>query len=375
MFQSKKKMFSVSLAATLFAGVAIPVARGSNIDAAAQTFSDYSKVYYFTDRADGEDYLDDVIIPAASSEGIFSDSVFFYDWSGSYTSFSTNLHSYVDAENHNNVFDALVIFDVQKLTEPGGDFSYAPADMLEVFSAFKSNGCEIMLILGVDEMRLQTCNEFLDYVDFHVNTDAVFIFVNNLVRVIEEFMAENASYESEEFKNYSVCINSLADIDVRDWAMKDLIIPYLREKASLSDALEYDQVLKQCEELYNVYWNTNTSAVTDYIFALAFDVPDPSSIPQWGNMLAASNDINLAFGHLVGSVAWQEETGVYDGGIPTVLWDTVDAAVGDFIAGNDLSGYQNWPGRCEITYKPFSFSGESWLQYPTYRECWQIYSE
>ncbi len=102
-------MFSVSLAATLFAGVAIPVARGSNIDAVAETFSDYSKVYYFTDRADGEDYLDDVIIPAASSEGIFSDSVFFYDWSGSYTSFSTNLHSYVDAENHNNVSDALVI--------------------------------------------------------------------------------------------------------------------------------------------------------------------------------------------------------------------------------------------------------------------------
>lgn len=375
MFQSKKKMFSISLAATLFASVAIPVARGSNIDAAAQTFSDYSKVYYFTDRADGEDYLDDVIIPAASSEGIFSDSVFFYDWSGNSETFTYYLEDFAGSEDMNNVSDALVIFDVQKLTEPGGDFSYIPADMLEVFSAFKSNGCEIMLILGVDEMRLQTCNEFLDYVDFHVNTDAVFIFVNNLVRVIEEFMAENASYESEEFKNYSVCINSLADIDVRDWAMKDLIIPYLREKASLSDALEYDQVLKQCEELYNVYWNTNTSAVTDYVFALAFDVPDPSSIPQWGNMLAASNDINLAFGHLVGSVAWQEETGVYDGGIPTVLWDTVDAAVGDFIAGNDLSGYQNWPGRCEITYKPFSLSGESWLQYPTYRECWQIYSE
>ncbi len=247
--------------------------------------------------------------------------------------------------------------------------------MLEVFSAFKSNGCEIMLILGVDEMRLQTCNEFLDYVDFHVNTDAVFIFVNNLVRVIEEFMAENAPEESKEFENYSVCINSLADPDVMDWAMKDLIIPYLREKASLSDALEDYEVLEQCEDLYNVYWNTNISAVTDYVFALAFDVPDPSSIPQWGNMLAASNDINLAFGHLVGSVAWQEETGVYDGGIPTVLWDTVDAAVGDFIAGNDLSGYQNWSGRCEITCKPISFSEDGWMQYPTYRECWQIYSE
>lgn len=371
MFQSKKKMFSVSLAATLFAGVAIPVARGSNIDAAAQTFSDYSKVYYFTDRADGEDYLDDVIIPAASSEGIFSDSVFFYDWSGSYTSFSTNLHSYVDAENHNNVFDALVIFDVQKLTEPGGDFSYAPADMLEVFSAFKSNGCEIMLILGVDEMRLQTCNEFLDYVDFHVNTDTVFLFVNNLVRMIEEFMLENTS---EDFENYSVCINSLADPDVMDWVMVDLIIPYLREKTSLPDTVDERTLWSQCAQR-DVYWSTNTSVTTDYVFAVAFNEPDPVLISQWGNALAASNDVNLAFGYSVGSVAWQEETGVYDGGIPTVLWDTVDAAVGDFIAGNDLSGYQNWSGRCEITCKPISFSEDGWMQYPTYRECWQIYSE
>lgn len=374
MFQSKKKMFSVSLAATLFASVAIPVARGSNIDAVAETFSDYSKVYYFTDRADGEDYLDDVIIPAASSEGIFSDSVFFYDWSGNSETFTYYLEDFAGSEDMNNVSDALVIFDVQKLTEPGGDFSYIPADMLEVFSAFKSNGCEIMLILGVDEMRLQTCNEFLDYVDFHVNTDAVFIFVNNLVRVIEEFMAENASYESEEFENYSVCINSLDDIYVQNWVMTDLIYPYLREKTSLPDTADVEDIIRQCA-IRDVYWNTNTSAITDYIFALAFDVPDPSSIPQWGNMLAASNDINLAFGHLVGSVAWQEETGVYDGGIPAVLWDTVDAAVGDFIAGNDLSGYQNWSGRCEITCKPISFSEDGWMQYPTYRECWQIYSE
>lgn len=89
---------------------------GSNTDAAAQTFSDYSKVYYFTDRADGEDYLDDVIIPAASSEGIFSDSVFFYDWSGNSETFTYYLEDFAGSEEMNNVSDALVIFDVQKLT-------------------------------------------------------------------------------------------------------------------------------------------------------------------------------------------------------------------------------------------------------------------
>lgn len=364
---------SLSLAVALVASTALPAVCGTKIDAAAEMSSEYTSVYYFTDRADCDDYFSRVVAPAAYAEGFTSDQIFVYDWWSDGNTCAEVLGDYYDSGEFYDVSNALVIFDIQKLTKRGGQkMSPIPEKLGQIFPVFKENGCEIMLVLGVDEMRLDYCGDFLYYVDFHVNTDMQYSFISSLVYEIEEYLAEN---RDDNFYDYSVCINTLENPWVREWVHDDLIVPYLREKAALPDSMEPDDVVTECADKYNVYWTPEISVPTEYVFALSFN--DPSFLYQeWAELLITVNrNVQMAFGEMIDFLPWEEDTEKFDGGIPRVLLDTVDAAVADFIAGRDLEQlYKDYGGRSELSYKAWQ-EGDGWIKYPPEGgglDCWQI---
>lgn len=371
MLQSKQMTVSLSLAVALVASTALPAVCGTKIDAAAEMSSEYTAVYYFTDRSDCDDYVSRVVAPAAYAEGFTSDQIFVYDWWSDGNTCVEDFQNYYASGKVYDVSNALVIFDIQRLKENATDIASPIPDAFKTFfSIFKENGCEIMLVLDVDEMRLLTCNDFFDYVDFHVNTDVAYPFIGNMVNKIEDYLTENGS---DEFDNYSVCINTLEPGG--QWTFDDLIVPYLRSKGSLS-SMDIEKMLQECAEKYNVYWTTEISVPTEYVFALSFNDPD-NRYREWADSLISANgDVQIAFGEMVENLFLEQETKRY--GMPHVLWDTVDAAVADFIAGNDVTGYNNYDGRCEISYKALPFGEDGWMEYPFEGgdgiEEWQIYS-
>lgn len=54
----------------------------------------------------------------------------------------------------------------------------------------------------------------------------------------------------------------------------------------------------------------------------------------------------------------------------------LDKIINDFINGNDLSIYNNYNGKCIVSYKPLLVSADGWMKTNSegdYIECWSTY--
>ena len=252
----------------------------------------------------------------------------------------------------------------------------------DLFSSWRSDGCKVIFVNGVEEARLlgldldydtSPYTEFLEYVDIHINTDIFTIFMDNILRI---------HFDYEPIDNFLFVLDESLGKDwlefIKSWVFEDYILNYMImtdgrriEELGLFDYLEYNNINflfydgSSLDSLYEAteFWNeSNMCAIGTNRLGNAY-------AEQWlYDMieLREMKDDNFAIYEYLYSdwrhgvleyydivkMAWSVKLYSLD-----EFWDIFDAVGFE----EDLTVFDNWYGRSEvITYKPFVGEG-GWM--------------
>ncbi len=236
------------------------------------------------------------------------------------------------------------------------------------FSEMKNAGCKIMFICARDENYFKQFNGFLDYVDIHINTDIYDTFLLNVVHKIYRHYGDSFQWDNltlilninmEQFltdKIYPLLLkayqklfaNDIEDIlDEHD--IKILIYDENRNFVDLNGKI----LDPESEELLEYFLN-------DHIFAIGANFGENEYDKAWQNAIAEIKEtygLNFAF--------FQYENDVReDSTIPTYLChgaNDISSIIVDFLCDYDLTQYDNWEGRCDITHKTVIYGVNGWM--------------
>lgn len=401
----KTKMISVLLTFCFLFTLAFPT-----LIAHADDEVVYESVYFITDSQEFDDEKSDAIAEAIARAGTPS-SVIPIDLS-SYENPFERLANEASA-----ISDSIVIVELlSRMSLTAEQNETLPTEyLLNAFSTLKNNNCKIMFISGNDEDTYQDAIELLDYVDVHVNVDFVYLLVKGVVTKIE-LNEDTAGFYFIIDKNFCIPSNENTDFTKR-W-----LFPYFKEVYgeeyanynpivgvppvnSLFDFLAYTkninfygQAFGNSSQLYNYQneasfdFGTNTSNIfvdnanRAYLIGLT---NSSSSSEQWYSMVNWIN--NALYGKVftigfrgTGSCSYGFESSVtytqigtsrlmfYHVLTPSAEIFTLADIVADFIAGNNMSKYNNLIGRCAITYMPITASPDGWIPTHMVRNCYQV---
>lgn len=255
----------------------------------------------------------------------------------------------------------------------------------DTFSWLKEHNCEIMFISGTDEKLYEGFEGFLDYVDVHVNTDMWYLFYTSVFHYIGEDTGDDMRFQNVTIlldKNLSGGAEAAAG---GGWFINKIFMPLLRMAyrdafrgsaltnydimsnrnikliCQINDEIFYDVAAQriytpteQITEFYNVVENAHI-----YAIGAAYDT---SYTGQW---LTWIDRIESAFGDVPTFIYDPDgfgenlcdEHGVYRTGPATDIYPLMY----DFVRGQDMTGYNNWTGACQITHKTVRFSPGGWM--------------
>ncbi|MDE7164266.1 MAG: hypothetical protein K2O04_02430 [Clostridiales bacterium] len=194
-----------------------------DIEVNPPNYKSYSRLYYFSDSVEDWEERNSAVAKLADAAGLTDYTVNRYQ-SYLMPDFEYQFLQMYYGDEFDDIDDSLVIFEIRK----GLSVSYAPVDVIrftdileEVFAMLKGNGCEIMLVLGTDEERIigSECYNgicFLDYVDFHFNTDVFYCLVDTMFQYIENIQVNNVAFMLDH------CLSE-------DWFIEYWLIPFVRE--------------------------------------------------------------------------------------------------------------------------------------------------
>ena len=253
----------------------------------------------------------------------------------------------------------------------------------DLFSSWRSDGCKVIFVNGVEEARLlgldldydtSPYTEFLEYVDIHINTDIFTIFMDNILRIHFDYgPIDNFCFVLDESFG-----EELIDF-VGSWIFEDYIFKYMImtdgrriEELGLFDYLEYNNINflfydgSSLDSLYEAteFWNeSNMCAIgtnrlgNAYAEQWLYDVEylrdmkgDNMEIyeylyPVW------SDGVSEYFDSV--KMAWHVRFPYLD-----EFWNIFDTAIRD----GDLTAFDNWYGRNSvINFKPFVGEG-GWMR-------------
>ena len=308
--------------------------------------------------------------------------------------FETNFEEKYDEGQFDGIEDAYVIFEMQdtmgETTSPT-DEDYLPNILLELFSTLKENGCKIMLIFGTDETRFLENNEFLDYVDIHINTDIFYLFICNVFMDMAE-MSTDWKLEGVTFI-FDLSMDSFVNGGIGGESMlfRYFMTVYKEEASDLADVVRIllgkNEVLIHDESgntYYDVLQDMTVSFASDEFISLvdgpvicAAGLHSMSYDPLWlEQMFVLREMIHTPFPVYVyntGEFSEYEGEALYLSG---QLQDISHIMV-EFLQGEDLSEYDNIEGRCEITHRPMTQSEDGWMEEISgdspFAECWSCY--
>ena len=351
---------------------------------------DCDTLYFFSDQSQHIAFCQSL-----QSDGLINDYVF-YNWENETL---RQLEDYYDSSAYTTLQNDYVVFEladaiVSQIDNPNNDYDLLTDLLLEMFSTMKENGCQIMFICGKDEAMFLNHNEFLDYVDIHINTDILDIFIMNVFyRMVQandgEMKLENCTFFldanfsqniQQGYKNswffYAYFIPYFrsvyrTEITQNDWSSQELfngknikILCHLGNDiftGHLEENAFYDPV-------NNTYVASTFTELEPYIenqqiCAIGRTMGDQAYSHAWLQLMIGLRD-SLEFDlpiYMYEDVTYYfteyEEPDVY-----TVRHDTgYYSILEDFVTDQDLTGYDNWEGRCDITHKGISFGPDGWL--------------
>ena len=131
------------------------------------------KVFYYSDNPDCQDVFDYI----EQCSGI-EDITLIYNS-------SRDIDDFIEYYNRDDFFvsNSYVIFEMRNgFPTPAEKNGTKITDILsDVFSYMEYYGCKIMFICGTDETKFVYENEFLEYVDIHINTDTLTTFLESII--------------------------------------------------------------------------------------------------------------------------------------------------------------------------------------------------
>lgn len=205
-----------------------------NIEAKSYQSMNSKDVFYFTDNPNYNENIPYLY----GADYTFKLKLRFNDES-EYNSLNTILkieNEYQYQYDYNEIEDSIFIFefnydflvsDFNNSRNTYYTFGYFSDILKNIFEDLKDNNNTICLICATDQNRF-TDREFLEYVDFHIDTDLFYIFMSNLL--------DAAKNDSNDFRDeYSFLLNDCYYTDMRNsntnsftnsYIMKYWILPY-----------------------------------------------------------------------------------------------------------------------------------------------------
>ena len=364
----------------------------------------YDDVYFFTNRsnasaAGSKMYLELVLRYYGAFDFHFQIYDLFNQWGLSWSSLSVPV-------NDNSV----VIFEISGIDAMCFQYDYANGvflselndGLVSLFSGWKNDGCRIILLNDTEEVRLLDENleydtspytEFLDFVDVHINTDffTLFVdtilsnafdneFIDNFVFLLDAslvtvyyFPFKNGIFEYENFflREFLFPYMLMTDGDFfvdcnSDWRVmlveRNIHIVRCEENGDF-----FDMTTQQNFHSYSDFYE-NCNVPAENFIAIGTDRHSGAYTENWLSDMTqlralADRDFEI---YLFQSGGENEAIQEYYDEIKRAwtvdaiyldeFWNIFDAVVRD----GDFSVFNNWSGRCLITYKPIT-GGGGWL--------------
>ncbi len=345
-------------------------------------------LYYFSDAEHSQNYCS-----ILKQNSIIAD--YHLEYRTNRESFSYFITNYYNAGLYNTIYDSYIIFELT-LGFPernnNNTLHFDPACLSVMFAKLKENGCKIMFVCGQFEDRFKPYNAFLDYVDIHINIGIFDVFIGNIFLdayednsvqlnltnctfIIDRSLAENIQngYLNCDFVNYWFLgyfreayntdihlIGATWNLIFRNYNIKLYYhdsngvfinaFPYPGEATivNIDQQGESDAMLNEHIYAIGTTW-INQQYTQEYLTALLdlradFEYNFPIYVydPNDYDISAYSdNNVYIAHGHL----------------------DYFDV-IAEFLSDIDLSGYDNYPGRCVVSYLALPTGSGGWLTMP-----------
>ena len=390
MIKSKiKTMFAACFLAALFALFCfVPFAEAKKVSALDGTNIDRTMLYYFSDNPDSSSYCNYFM-----SSTMIEDYELHYpptDWT-----FRSMIFSYYSSGDYQEVENAYVIFEMadgfSDETYEEGDETVEYIDILtEMFSTMKGNDCKIMFICGTDEDRIEPFTEFLDYVDIHINTDIMYLFFYNVFTDMIEMCNDDPTLQGSAF---FLDANITSPGVPQGWFFAEWFTPYFlaayRDSASGTTIYPQDMFGSLVYQIVGATYYDQLNHQTLTFDSLEFSnyvVPDMTCAigmytgeeeMQWlDDMLDLRDMSGEEFPIYIYSEIplFISESNVHIAGFHNSYLPIME----EFLNAEDMSVYNNIPGRCVVTHRPLNNNPLSWLSEPSGNgsSCWsQIMSE
>ena len=349
---------------------------------------DYSSIYFYSNNQENYNASQGYIRNLALSSNINSNNVHMifepHDIFEEYIS----LQYLTGAFNYSN---ALVIFDMSAGIMENHETTidseaYFTRRLKAIFCELKESNCKIMFICGTQEIRFSSpgearnsegnFNEFLDYVDIHINVSQFDPFyMSMIVKIEEETNGRDATLIFDE--------NSKLYDKVINYYQRKYRKDYFPVKGQYNSFEEY--LYDSCNFQIIRYNNMDESFI-DYDGFIWYDVSDlirnnvvyaigmMNNESYFSNWIEKINHANTQMNYAKWSVFVynQLSVNILDYNILGTLYYSreykyerynikMNYVIYDFIYGEDLTIYNNRQGRCQITYRPFSSSEQEWL--------------
>lgn len=351
-------------------------------------------VYYVSDNPSCSTFKSQLM----TTTGLSNNEIVLYDWS-IVDSIVFDFFDDVDT-----IEDAIIIFEITKdFIDPIYNFYYSTPlvdTLYDIFYTLKENGCSIIFISAADEVRYESRNDFLDYVDFHIMTNLrVNFFMNVLYR--SELLNNTSPLEdiglifSNDFMQFYGGYSRFITIYLVPYICSryddDIINGYTQ-----AESLNNNNVYLYCETHLNQYTLISTGAqlslsditnLSYYYYTPVYYVgaSNTTTSGTWLTQIALQQPEVLFYYNFYSfdysNIINTNITSVYEYDPANNSTPSILTMVTDFITEiNDYTLYDNWEGRCYVTHIFQNFNYNGWMVNfygydGDFINCWDIYSE
>ena len=213
-------LLSLAIFAAPFTGVTFAKAQEPAPD---QPTFEYDKLYWFSDNSGSQTYFQQLVLtfPQIDIQMYYKSPEIFHE----------RFMNDISMGQFSSVANDYVIFEVRSGIDDW--VSIAGCALYNVFSYFDSKDCKIMFICGTEELKFYKQNDFLDFVDIHINTDLLTVFLSSLFYKVEndygDTKFENATFFIDAYFSDNVQSGYLSCCFFKDYLMRFIRSVYREE--------------------------------------------------------------------------------------------------------------------------------------------------
>ncbi len=351
----------------------------------------YHDVYYFTNRYDALTASNRLAAGLSSRyPGSFD---FHYKYYGADNGFGMDF-DLLPCVNANSI----IVFEIRGISSMLPNDSNEKADFLSylndsleyLFRGWQSDGCRIIFVNDTEEARMldinldfytSPYNSFLEYADVHINTDFFTLFIDTIL-----FTHFHDGSNDMPIENFTFLMDTSYGTSIEEFVGKWLFNEYLVKYIIMTDFRNFYVYRNNPIEYLNdkcidfIFYNSNSDSLSDLgellyekseenLLAIGTSLIGNANAELWLEDVMQLREITdcefEAYEYLFSDatdVIWSYEEDVkmawsVDALSLEAFWSIFDALARD----GDLSGFDNWEGRCTVTYKPVG-DGDGWLR-------------